>query len=193
MQHLHLRREDYPVLYWVLKGLSLVLTAIGLLLLVDYYQPSRITADTVIRKEVDVSMGGKVSFTVFTYAGPVDVTQETYKEISSGMTMERHYSKWMDIPKGIRFNAPDEEVFWVRPENIYALDAFFAKLLLASLFTLVFVAPSFWMVAITLIDIVVLLVVSGLPFAWVFASGFLLAVILFVYSVARQPESTAPS
>lgn len=190
MQSFLLRKDDYPLLYWSFKALAAAISLVGAILLIDYYQPSIVTTDTVIEKEVDVSVSGKVSYTVFTYSGILEVDQEEYQAIQSGMVVERHYSKWFDIKKGIRFSL-DEDSLWIYTENIYTLNAFFAKLLLASIFTVLFQFPAFWMVAITLIDVIVLLVFSGLPFMVIFLSGFVLATVIFVFSLQplRKPQA----
>lgn len=190
MQSFQLRQEDYPFLYGLFKVLAGILSLIGMFLLIDYYQPADVLSDVVTQKEVEVSASGKVAYTIYMYAGIVEVEQEAFQQIVPGMEVEHHFSKWFEIEKGIRFTHAEGDI-WIYPENIFTLDAFFAKLLLASLFTLLFRFPSFWMVAITLIDVIVLLVFSGLPFLVVFGVGFVLAILFFIASLRPLMNTAA--
>lgn len=185
-----LEKEAYPHIYKWIKILSGIITTIGAILLIDYYQPPIIEYDTVLDTRVEVSAAGRVAYLITTNNGQLAVSRKDYQQIASGMTVERHVSIWFTIPIGTKLIPQNGKALWIGPNNIYTLAAFFPKLLLASLFTLVFRSPAYWMVSITLLDVIIILVFSGLPFLVIFLGGFVVALVLFVFSLIKTQHAS---
>lgn len=190
MHNFLLEKDAYPHIYNWIKILSGLITVVGAILLVDYYQPPIINYDAVLDTQVEVSAAGRVAYLITTNNGQLAVSKNDYQQIIPGMTVERHVSTWFAISIGTKLIPPNGEALWIGPNNIYTLAAFFPKLLLASIFTLVFRSPAYWMVSITLLDVIILLVFSGLPFLVIFLSGFVIALILFVLSLIQSQRSS---
>lgn len=184
---MYLTRDQYPHFYVAIKVIAFFQCLLGAALTIDYYNTSLIQEDIVIDKRIEKSPSSGVAYVIVTANSDFTVSRVQYQKIQRGVVLQRLQSRWFHLSKGILIGTNQEgQPIHIAPENIYALDAFFAKLLLASLFALVFVTPSYWMVAITGINIVVVLIFTGLPFLLVFGMGLLVAILIFAFTMWQQ-------
>ena len=183
----HITRQEYPVAYYVLKSVAGVITLWAALLVADWYIPGQYSEDRVIETfTIDPSSESAREYWVITELDTISVERGTFNQIQQGMTIRSERSqilgkyKWMELDIG-----PDETTR-IRLSNIFLLNGFFAKFLLTSIFTLVFLTPTYWMISLLALDVVVVLVFSGLPMVLVFGIVFILAVIVFGFQLYRQ-------
>jgi hypothetical protein len=113
-----------------------------------------------------------------TIAIPNDIS----RFIQVGDKVENHRSTWFGISKGILVKS----YYWINPDNVFTAQGFFLKVILTSLFVWVFARPKYWMVALMGINMVTLLVISGLPAHWIAGLAFSVAFLFFLFSAARR-------
>lgn len=150
----------YRIFYKNIKAIALILTLTATIYLIDFYLPNTIYYTHVIEKDI-TNLSGKLSTykaVIFTERGHIIIKSDLYKKINIGDPVLYRYSKILKWDKGIQITLLDGDLKLLQPFNLFAWNALFAKLMLISLFTLLFKNPGFWMVSFTIISVPVFLV-----------------------------------
>lgn len=180
----HLTKEDYPFAYYLVKVVAGLITLWGAILVIDWYIPGEITSTPVVDMYIKPSTSGfDPSFFIITSRDTFSVKPDMFNQIKKGMTIRKDKSRFLGIDKQMELQINPYQTERLRLDNIFMLNGFFPKFLLLSIFAFLFARPSVWMIGVTALNMVVVLVFSGLPMGLMFAIAFVLAVIIGIYRV----------
>lgn len=159
--------SKYPALYKTVKGIALITFLIGAFTVIDFYLPSDTKTTQILDTEVKEGNANDLfphrQFLLITRQGIIEVEPKYSDQIHANMTLEIHTSRIYSVLKRYVFYENGQKQLEVAPENIFALDALFAKILLLSIFTLIYTHPKYWMIAISLINVIIAIIFSGIP------------------------------
>jgi hypothetical protein len=151
--------KNYTGFYVFIKTLSGVFVVLGLLFLLDYYLPGFSREEIIVASKL--SGVGAESQEYILNTGGIDFRVEIqYKavELEKDLAITVSYSKVFGFIKDIKIT--DKSYLEIRTifNNIFLGKAFFAKILLLSIFTLLNRRPRYWMIVMTLFNIPVIVV-----------------------------------
>lgn len=181
--------REYRTVYYLLKFVAGLITLWGAVLVADWYIPGEYTDVRVTETFADRSSGKPPEYFMVAGGDTISIQDETFMLVRTGTVLTSERSKilgkykWMEV--WVPAMGGDVRV---KLENIFILNGFFAKFLLTSIFTLVFLNPTYWMIALTGFNLMILLAFSGLPMAGVFGAVFALAIVGFSYYLYRQSK-----
>jgi hypothetical protein len=149
--------KNFPGFYVFSKTISGVFVLMGLLFLLDYYMPASERDETIRTSKI---VGRDLNYDVYSVnTGGRDFRIEIeYQgiELKKDMMLKIQYSRIFHFIKGMHLaSLPGLELKTVY-NNIFLGNAFFIKILLLSVFALLHRRPKHWMVAITLINVPVI-------------------------------------
>lgn len=174
--------RPFPAFHYMIKGMALVTVIIGAIWTTDYYWPEKTEVHEITNSgfhAVGKGISKQASYFVISEGDTIDIPSRAYELAVPGRELVMHYTGLFGVFKGLEINSRYGQEGRAGPENRYTLNAFFPKLLLTSLFALLFLRPKYWMSALAWVNSVVALIFSGMPMLTMVLVVMLVAFIAF--------------
>ncbi len=188
------RLKDYRGAYLLIKSMAWITFLTGLLATLDYYMPAntenyKITAlEFNTEKGLDSDMGLIVHTKSKTFSFPLDV----YPYLRPGMTLLLKKSHIFGVPRSYEFYDASQWRYTMKAEGLYNFNGLFPKLLLLSIFSILYRNPRYWMVGLVFINFVIALIISGIPpqlILWLLVAGSLAIFIINQIMILRRQNT----
>lgn len=174
--------RPFPAFHYMIKVMALVTVIIGAIWTTDYYWPEKTEVHEITNSgyyAVGKGITKQASYFVISEGDTIDIPQRAFNLANPGRDLVMHYTGLFGEFKGLEIHSRSGLEGRAGPENRYTLNSFFPKLLLTSLFALLFLRPKYWMSALAWINSVVALVFSGMPMLTMVLLVMLVAFIAF--------------
>lgn len=174
--------RPFPAFHYMIKGMALVTFIVGAIWTTDYYWPEKTVVHEISGSgfyPVGKGISKQASYYVISEGDTIDIPRRAFEMAMPGRQLVVHYTGLFGVFKGLEIHSQNRQEGRAGPENRYTLNAFFPKLLVTSLFALLFVRPKYWMSALAWINSVVALIFSGMPMLLMILLVMLVAFIAF--------------
>lgn len=191
--------RNHPVIYQLFKMLALANVVVGIILLTDFYLPYVTHTEEVVEKKIKMEVLGDgsalLTFQVITSQHVIDAGDKAYSRLQEGDSIWVNYTSLFEKPLGFHYLYDTQRHFAGLSYGIYTWGGFMPKIMIASLFTLLFVKPKHWMAGVTLINSVIMIYLIFIH-SWFligaatvsFASGYLLRKPLSKYWIMTKTD-----
>jgi len=188
------RLQDYRSAYLLIKGMAWITFLTGLIATIDFYMPAnteryKITAlEFNTSKSFDSDLGLLVHTQSKTFHFPMDL----YPQLQPGMILILKKSRFFRIPRSYEFYDASHLRYFMKAQGLYNFNGLFPKLLLLSIFTILYRNPRYWMVGLVFINFVIALLISGIPrqtVLWLLVSGSIGIFIFNQIKISRRQNT----
>lgn len=191
------RLKDYRSAYLLIKGMAWITFLIGLLATIDFYMPANTEQYKITALEINTakSLDSDWALLVHTPSKTFHFRLDLYPQLRPGMILILKKSRFFGIPRAYEFYDASHLRYFMKAQGLYNFNGLFPKLLLLSIFTILYRNPRYWMVGLVFINIVIALLISGIPrqtILWLLVAGSIGIFIFNQIMISRRQNTKKP-
>ncbi len=176
MRNKPFRLKDYRSAYLLIKSMAWITFLTGLLATLDFYMPGNAESYEIISLEFNTESGldSDMGLIVHTRSKTFNFPLDLYPHLRPGMTLVLKKSRIFAVPRSYQFYDASQLRYSMEATGLYDFNGLFPKLLLLSIFGILYRNPRYWMVGLVFINFVIALIISGIPrqaILWMLVAG----------------------
>ncbi len=164
-QNKSFRLKNYPGAYRIIKGMAWITFLTGLLATLDFYMPGNTESYEITSLEfkTETGLNSDMGLIVHTKSKAFNFPLDLYPQLRPGLTLLLKKSRIFGIPRSYAFYDASQLRYSMKASGLFDYNGLFPKLLLLSIFSILYRNPRYWMVALVFINFVIALIISGIP------------------------------
>jgi len=176
MKNKPFRLKDYRSAYLLIKGMAWITFLTGLLATLDFYMPGNTESYEITSLEFNTEAGldSDMGLIVHTKSKTFNFPLDLYPHLRPEMILVLKKSRIFGVPRSYEFYDGSQLRHSMEATGLYDFNGLFPKLLLLSIFSILYRNPRYWMVGLVFINIVIALIISSIPrqtILWLLVAG----------------------